>query len=146
MREVPFSIPVSGVIRMDGDSVTIVVNRAETNISLETDAGDGKRISLEAGKTMYDIILETAREVIHRKGFNRFSAPELYCEALEKYPALKRGSFMSRIVASTPDHGSYRHYSSRRDYFSHIGPGLYRLNDEYVPENTPNEEGIPGNR
>lgn len=142
MKELPFSIPISGVIRMDGDSVMIVVNRAETNISLETEAGHGKRISLEPGKTMYDVMLETAREVVQRKGYNRFSAPELYSVALEKYPELKRNSFMSRVVASTPDHGSYRHYSSRRDYFSHIGPGLYRLNDEYVLEKTPGEEGI----
>lgn len=127
---------------MDGDSVMIVVNRAETNISLETEAGHGKRISLEPGKTMYDVILETAREVVQRKGYNRFSAPELYSVALEKYPELKRNSFVSRVVASTPNHGSYRHYSSRRDYFSHIGPGLYRLNDEYIPDKTADEENI----
>ena len=136
MREVPFSIPVSGIVCIDGDSVTIVVNRAETNISLWTEAQPGKRISLEPGKTMYDIILETAREVIQRKGFNRFSAPELYSVALEKYPELKRNSFVSRVVASTPNHGSYQHYSSRRDYFSHIGPGLYKLNDEYRADRT----------
>ena len=142
MREVPFSIPVSGIVRIDGDSVTIVVNRAETNISFSPEAGPGKRISLESGKTMYDIILETAREVIQRKGFNRFSAPELYHEALEKYPELKRNSFMSRVIACTPDHSSYKHYTSKRDYFSHIGPGLYRLNDEYVADKTSDEDRI----
>lgn len=84
MKELPFSIPVSGVIRLDGDEVTIIVNRAETNISLKTGAAPGKRISLEAGKTMYDVILESAREVIRCKGFNRFSAPDLYAVALEK--------------------------------------------------------------
>lgn len=127
---------------MDGDSVMIVVNRAETNISLETEAGHGKRISLEPGKTMYDVILETAREVVQRKGYNRFSAPELYSVALEKYPELKRGSFMSRVIACTPNHSSYKHYTSKRDYFSHIGTGLYRLNDEYIPDKTADEEDI----
>ena len=142
MREIPFSIPVSGVIRIDGDSVTIIVNKAETNISLWTEAQLGKRISLEPGMTMYDIILETAREVIQRKGFNRFTAPELYAEALDRYPELKRNSFMSRVIACTPDHSSYKHYTSKRDYFSYIGPGLYRLNDEYVADKTSNEESI----
>ena len=132
MRDVAFSIPVSGVVRIDGDSVTVVVNRAETIISMLTEAEPGKRVSLEPGITMYDVILETAREVVQRKGYNRFSAPELYSVALEKYPELKRNSFVSRVVASTPDHRSYRHYSSRRDYFSHIGPGLYSLNDRYM--------------
>ena len=136
MREVPFSIPVSGVVRIDGDSVTIIVNRAETNVSLWPEAGPSKRISLEHGITMYDVILEAAREVMRRKGFNRFSAPELYHEALEKYPELKRGSFMSRVIASTPDHPSYKHYASNRDFFSRISLGLYRLNDRYLAGET----------
>jgi len=139
MKELPFSIPVSGVIRMDGDLVTVIVNRTETSISLETGATPGKRISLGAGKTMYDLILEAAQEVIRRKGFNRFSAPELYSVAREKHPDLKRQSFTSRVIASTPDHRSYKHYKSSRDYFSHVGPGLYSLNDRYMTE-IPKEE------
>ena len=142
MREFPFSIPVLGVVRIDGDSVTIVVNRAETNISFSPEAGPGKRISLEPGKTMYDIILGTAQEVVQRKGVNRFSAPELYYEALEKYPELKRNSFMARVIACTPNHPSYKHHKSRRGYFSRIGTGLYWLNDQYMPDKTSNEESI----
>ena len=136
MREVPFSVPVSGIIRLDGNSVTVVVNRAETSVLLWPEAEPGKPITFGPGKTMYDVILEAAREVVRRKGVNRFSAPELYHEALDKYPALKRNSFMSRVIASTPDHPSYKHYASRRDYFSHIGPGLYKLKDAYRLEET----------
>ncbi len=131
MREVPFSIPISGVVRINGESITIVVNKAETIISLSPEAVPGKRLSLEPGRTMYDIILETAREVIRRKKFNRFSAPELYVVASEEYPELKRNSFIARVIACTPDHSSYKHHTSKRDYFSYIGPGLYRLNDKY---------------
>jgi len=140
MREVPFSIPVSGVVRIDGDVVTITVNRADTTVLLGPELRLGGRISLEPGKTMFDIILETAREVVQRKGFNRFSAPELYYEALEKYPELKRNSFMSRVIACTPNHTSYKHYTSNRDYFSYIGPGLYRLNDRYIVDKTSDRE------
>jgi hypothetical protein len=140
IRELPFSIPISGAIRMDEDLVTIIVNRAETTISLETGAPPGKRIALEPGQTMYDIILESAREIVRRKGFNRFSAPELYRAALEKYPALKRASFMSRVIACTPDHPSYKHHKSRRDYFSHIGVGLYLLNERYTVDRTSDRE------
>ena len=136
MREVPFSVPVSGIIRLDGNSVTVVVNRAETSVLLWPEAEPGKPITFGPGKTMYDVILEAAREVVRRKGVNRFSAPELFHEALDKYPALKRNSFMSRVIASTPDHPSYKHYASRRDYFSHIGPGLYKLKDAYRLEET----------
>ncbi len=137
IRELSFSIPVSGIIRLDGDVITIIVNRAETKISLESGAEHGKRLHLE-GKTMYDVILEAAREVVRQKGFNRFSAPELYSVALVKYPELKRGSFWSRVIACTPDHPSYRHHVSRRDYFSRIGSGLYKLNERYEPNKLPN--------
>ena len=145
MREVPFSIPVSGVVRIDGDLIVITVNRAETNISF-SEITSGKRVRLEPGKTTYDVILETAREVVRRKGFNRFSAPELYSVALEKYPQLKRNSFVSRVIACTPDHLSYKHYSSRRDYFSHIGPGLYWLNEKYMPDKTSDEDILQNQR
>jgi hypothetical protein len=131
MREIPFSIPVSGVVRIDGDSATIIVNKAETIISLEAGAQAGKRLSLGPGRSMFDVILESARELIERRGFNRFSAPELYSVALENFPALKRGSFMSRVIASTPNHPSYKHHTSQRDYLSRVGPGLFALNDEY---------------
>ncbi|MBA7633623.1 hypothetical protein ES703_41194 [subsurface metagenome] len=140
MKEVPFSIPVSGIVRINGDSITIIVNKAETNISLTPETQKGKHISLEPGQTLYDVILGVAREVVRKKGFNRFSAPELYQEALDKYPELKRNSFITRVIACTPDHSSYKHYTSKRDYFSHIGPGLYKLNDEYRLDRTSDKE------
>jgi len=140
MKEVPFSVPVSGVVRISGDSITIIVNKAETNISLTPENQKGKHISLEPGQTLYDVILEVAREVVRKKGFNRFSAPELYQEALVKYPELKRNSFITRVIACTPNHSSYKHYVSKRDYLSYIGPGLYELNDEYRLDRTSDKE------
>jgi len=140
MKEVPFSVPVSGVVRINGNSITIVVNKAETNISLTPETQKGKYISLEPGQTLYDVILEVAREVVRKKGFNRFSGPELYQEALDKYPELKRNSFITRIIACTPNHSSYKHYVSNRDYLSYIGPGLYKLNDEYKLDRTSDRE------
>ena len=131
MKDVPFSIPVSGVVRMDGDAITIIVNKAETNITLTPEIQKGKHVSLEAGQTLYDIILEAAREVVRKKGVNRFSAPELYHEALDRYPDLKRNSLVTRVIACTPNHRSYKHYTSHRDYFHRIGPGLYELNEKY---------------
>ena len=136
MKEIPFSIPVSGVVRLDGGSIVIVVNRAETSIRLNFEALPPRRPILEEGVTVYDVILETAREVIRRKGSNRFRAPDLFYTALEKYPDLKRNSFLSRVIACTPNHPSYKHHVSRRDYFSRIGPGLYQPSDRYMGDIT----------
>lgn len=144
--EIPFSIPVSGVILLDGNSITITVNKTETSISLDFGVRPRNRLSLEPGKTMYDIILEAAQDVVRKKGFNRFSAAEVYGEALNNYPQLKRNSFMSRIIASTPDHNSNKHYASKRDYFSHIGPGLYKLNEQYISDRATEDIGILRNR
>ena len=142
MREMSFSIPVSGIISIDGDTVTITVNKADTIVTLGHEVRLGGRVSLEPGKTTFDVILEVARELVKRKGFNRFSAPELYAVALEEYPQLKRNSFMSRVVASTPNHASHKHHASRRDFFSHIGQGLYWLNEKYMPDKVAKEDVI----
>jgi hypothetical protein len=131
LKEIPFSIPVSGVVRIDKDSVIIIVNKTETSISLSPIPSSGKRLFREQGKTMFDAVLEAARRVVRRKGANRFSPPELYEEALKSYPDLRKNSFMSRVIACAPNHNSYKHHLSTRDYLSYLGPGIYTLNDQY---------------
>ena len=132
MKEIPFSIPVSGVVRIDEESVIIIVNKTETSISLSPVPPSGKRFFRERGKTMFDLVLEVTRRVVKRKGVNRFSPPELYEEALKSYPDLKKNSFMARIIACAPNHNSYKYHASKRDYLSYLGPGVYTLNDQYT--------------
>ena len=132
MKEIPFSIPVSGVIRIDEDSVIIIVNKTETSISLSPVPPSSKRLFQERGKTMFDLVLEAARGVVRRKEANRFSPPELYEEALKSYPDLKKNSFMARVIACTPNHNSYKHHASKKDYLSYLAPGVYTLNDQYT--------------
>ena len=136
MEEVSFSVPVSGVVRIDEDTITITINRAETNIRFEPEKVTSKRISLEPGRTMFDVVLETARDVVRMKGVNRFTGAELYHEALKRYPELKRNSFTSHVIACAPNHPSYKHYTAKRDYFSYMRQGQYRLSDEYLREQT----------
>jgi len=131
LKEIPFSIPVSGVVRIDKDSVVIIVNKTETSISLSPVPPSGKRLFEEQGKIMFDVVLEAAREVVRKKSANRFSPAELYKEALLKYRQLRRNSFMTRVIACTPNHNSYKHHASKRDYLSYLGPGVYSLNDQY---------------
>lgn len=135
MKEIPFSIPVSGVVRIDGNSVTIVVNRASTHIQLETGSESPGRMVFETGTNTFDILLESAREYIRRKTYNRFTVTDLFDIAREKYPDLKKRSYVARITGATPNHPSYKHQVSRRDYFSRIAPGIYSLENKYMPEN-----------
>lgn len=136
MQEISFSIPVSGMIRIDESSITVTVNRAETTITLEHVPKKEDRMTLEKGKTIFDIVLGTARDLVKRTEENQFSAAQLYHDALERYPNLKRNTWASHVIACAPNHPSHKHYTSKRNYFSYMGQGLYRLSGDYVPEDT----------
>ena len=134
MKEIPFSIPVTGLIKIDGTSVTIVVNRTSTHVQLETGAESPGRMVFETGTSMFDILLESAQEHIRRKNYNRFTGQDLFNIALEKYPDLKKRSFLGRLTGATPNHPSYKHQPSQRDYFMRIAPGIFSLVKKYMPE------------
>ena len=133
MREISFSVPVSGVIRINGNIVTVIVNRATTRVLLEGDESP-QRTVFEPGTNMFNILLESAQEFLRRKAYNRFTGPDLFAIAREKYPDLKNHSFMSRLTAATPNHPSYKYHLSKRDYFSRIALGIYTLENKYRPQ------------
>ena len=132
MKEIPFSVPISGVVRVDEGSITITINRAEATISFEPLFRKPERISLEKGRTVFDIVLETAQELVRTTGENRFSAAQLYGIAMERYPGLKRNSWVAHVIASAPNHTSHKHYGARRDYFRYLGDGTYSLDIRYL--------------
>jgi len=132
MQEIPFSIPVSGVVRIDEGSITITINRAETTISFEPPLRKPERLSLEKGRTLFDIVLETAQELVKETSENRFSAAQLYGVAMERHPSLKRNSWAAHVIASAPNHTSHKHYGARRDYFRYLGDGTYSLDVKYL--------------
>ncbi len=132
MQEIPFSIPVSGVVRIDDGTITVTINRAETAISFAPLLQKKERISLEGGRTLFDIVLETARDLVRRSNENRFSAAQLYALAQEKYPALKRNSWTGHVIASAPNHTSHKHYGARRDYLRYLGDGAYSIDFKYI--------------
>ena len=136
MREIAFSVPLSGVIRLDGNSITVIVNRASTNVLMEEGTGSREHTVFEPGVSMFDILLESAREFIRRKTYNRFTVSQLYEIAREKYPNLNRRSFTTRLTAATPNAPSYRYHVSHKDYFSRIANGIYSLENQYLPEKT----------
>jgi hypothetical protein len=134
MQEIPFSLPVSGVIKVEEGSITVTVNKVETIISFQPPRKQ-ERISLGKGRTMFDLVLETASELVRRTKKNRFSAAQLYGVALERYPELKRNSWVSHVVASAPNHTSHQHFGTKRDYLRYFGNGSYSLNPKYMRKN-----------
>ncbi len=137
MKEIPFSIPVNGIIRINGNVITVIVNRAVTNVTLDQVEESPQRTVFEPGTNMFDIILKSAQEFFRRMGYNRFTGIDLFSIARETYPGLNKRSFMSRITAATPNHPSYKHHLSHRDYFSKIATGIYSLEYQYQQKNAP---------
>jgi hypothetical protein len=130
--DISFSVPVSGTIHIEGDSMTITVNKAETRVFIPFPDYSSKFSELEPGETMDSILLKAAKEFVLEFQYNSFSGPELYELAISKHPRINKNSFLSRIIASTPNHPSYHHFASGKDYFNKIGRGLYQLNDRYL--------------
>jgi hypothetical protein len=131
MQELPFNISVTGTIRIEDKTLTVTINRSETTLDLETIPKSRGRISLKKGKTVFDIVLQAAQRVVEISQQNRFSAAEIYHKALEEYPDLKRNSWSGHVIASAPNHPSYDHFGTKKDYFRYLGNGMYKLESRY---------------
>jgi len=134
MREVAFSIPVMGTIRIEGDSLKITVSETTITMKLEPEEEVRRKLTLEPGRTLFDIVLEAASGLVEETGTNDFTAAELYHVAQAKYPELniRRNSWGSHVISCAPNHPSYHHYTSRRRYFRYLGKGRYRLDDSLI--------------
>ena len=129
MQEIPFSIPLAGVIRIEDKSITITLNPVQTTLAIPKSQ---KRISLEKGQTVFGIVLQTAQQFVASNKRNRFSAAELYHEGLKDHPDLKRNSWVAHVIASAPNHSSHGHFGTRKDYFRYLGNGNYELDNRYL--------------
>jgi len=129
MSEVAFSIPVTGIIRIQGNSLVIKINESTINMKLDMADQVGGKLKLERGKTLFDIVMDTARSWVAESGTSQFTAAQLYHTALDRFPELnlKRNSWGAHVIACAPGHPSYRNYTSKRNYFTYMGKGLYRL-------------------
>jgi len=83
-------------------------------------------------KTIHDIILQTAKKCVVDTGQNKFTGAKLFNLSLLDHPRLKRNTFASQVIAAAPNHTSHRHYPNRKDYFTYLGKGYYKINQKYL--------------
>ena len=140
MQEVPFTICLTGRIKIDAGKITLSIGKAQTVVDLEPSRSSDARLFLPKGETLFDLVLETAKAFVTSEGQPTFSAADLYHCALERYPNLKRNSWAAHVMAASPAHSSYRHFSVRKDYFDYQGKGTYRLKPRYLPMEDEEEE------
>jgi hypothetical protein len=118
------------IIHIEGNTLTVKVGEYRLILTIEgPEAKPSGRIQLEAGQTLFDLVLEAARTFVKDTGENEFNAAVLYHIAREKHPDLdiRRNSWNSHVMSSAPDHPSYRYYTSHRKYFRYHGRGKYSL-------------------
>lgn len=139
MPEVVFGIPITGTIRIEGDSLTITVSETKITMKLDMQHEVRGKLTLERGKTLHDIVLATARAFVEETGTDEFTAAELLHLAREKHPELnlKRNSWGSHVISCAPNHPSHHHYTSRRRYFRYLGKGRYSLDQSLLSANSP---------
>lgn len=133
MREVAFSIPVTGTIWIEGDSLRITVS--ETTVTMKVEPEEAQRkLTLEPGRTLFDIVLDVARSFVQDTGTNEFTGAELYHIALGKYPELnlKRNTWGAHMISCAPSHPSYHHSTARRSFFRYLGDGRYSLDESLM--------------
>jgi len=130
MSDIAFSIPVTGTIRIQDNSLVVKINEATITMKLDMAGEIGGKLKLERGKTLFDLVLEIAKSWVAESGNSQFTGAQLYHMALDRYPSLnlKRNSWGAHVIACAPDHPSYGNYTSKRNYFTYMGKGLYRLN------------------
>ena len=83
-------------------------------------------------KTNHDIILQTAKKYVVDSGQNEFTGAKLFHLARLNHPGLKRNSFAAQVISAAPNHPSQRHYPNRKDFFTYLGKGCYKLNKKYL--------------
>ena len=117
------------------DLVPAVVSLPVSNSRYRADPSRTKK------KTVHDIILQTAKKYVLESGQNKFTGAKLFNLALVRHHGLKRNTFAARVIAAAPNHPSHRHSSNRKDYFSYLGKGFYKLNQKYL--GVPAEQILP---
>ena len=138
MQELNFSITINLSIALKEDKASINIKNVDlipAVISLPFRLNSLDSISppkTQKKKTIHDIILQTAKKCVIDTGQNKFTGAKLFHIALLNHPGLKRNTFAAQVIAAAPNHPSHRHYTNRKDYFTYLGKGQYKLNDKYL--------------
>ena len=139
MSESTSDIQGNDVIRIEGNCLSVKIG--EYMLTLKIDGPETKpssRLQLGQGRTLFDLVLDSARTYVKDTGDSEFSAADLYHLAVKMNPdvSIRRNSWGSHVVSCAPNHPSYRHYTSHRDYFCYLGTGKYSLDENLTSRET----------
>jgi len=139
MAEPASTVTENDIIRIEGNSLTLRVGEYKLTLKIEgPEAKPSGRLQLGEGRTLFDLVLDSATAFVKETGEREFGAADLYHLAVERNPELsiRRNSWNSHVMSSAPNHPSYRHYTSHRKYFRYLGRGRYSLDPSLLPKAT----------
>jgi hypothetical protein len=137
MQELNFSITINLSLTLKEDKASINIKNVDLTpavVSLPANLNSRDRTVLSGTqkKTIHDIILQAAKKNVVDSGQNKFTGAKLFHIALLDHPELKRNTFAAQVIAAAPNHSSHRHYPNRKDFFTYLGKGCYKLNPKYL--------------
>jgi hypothetical protein len=140
VKELNFSITINLSLALKEDKASISIKNVDllpavVSLPYRLDSRDRIAPSKTQRKTIHDIILQTAKKYVVDTGQNRFTGAKIFNLSLLEHPGLKRNTFAAQVIAAAPNHPSHRHYPNRKDYFSYLGKGFYKLNPKYLEIN-----------
>ncbi|UCH20325.1 MAG: hypothetical protein JSU83_17475 [Deltaproteobacteria bacterium] len=137
MEELNFSITISLTLTLKEDKASINIKNVDlipavVPLPYRLNSRDRKDLPKTEKKTIHDIILQTAKRYVVDSGQNKFTGAKLFHLSLLNHPGLKRNSFAAQVISAAPNHPSHRHYPNRKDYFTYLGKGYYKMNQKYL--------------
>ena len=138
MQTLNFSITLKLSLTLEKDKVSLGIRNVDlipAVVTLPVEVASPKKVSkpeAQKKKTIHDIILQTAKKCVIDAGQNKFTGARLYHLARLQHPGLKRNTFAAQVIAAAPNHSSHRHYPNRKDFFTYLGKGKYKLNQQYL--------------
>jgi hypothetical protein len=150
MKELNFSITINLSLTLEEDKARINIKNVDlipavVSLPYHLNSRDRNNLPKNEKKTVHDIILRTAKKHVIDTGQNKFTGAKLFNLSLLDHPGLKRNTFAAQVIAAAPNHPSHRHYSNRKDYFTYLGKGKYKLNQKFL-EITEDQISLPSDR
>lgn len=107
---------------------------------IEVDDQDFQRmlesiIPIPTARPQLSVVVKEAAIELYLGGEEEFSAADIFRQATLLYGgALNRQSLTLRVVGCTPNHSSFKHAVTKRDYLKHLDWGTYTLSDTLLNE------------
>jgi hypothetical protein len=137
MNELNFSITIKLALSLTKDKASINIKNIDLIPSVvplpyRLDSPDRESSPKTEKMTIHDIMLQTAKKHVVDSGQNKFTGAKLFHLSCLNQAGLKRNSFATQVISAAPNHPSHRDYPNRKDYFTYLGEGYYKLNKKYL--------------